>query len=240
VEFPTVTTTRPDNIVVAQDDVRRVKVGNRNEDAGLGLMLSNAKKLPNPSYNATKAPGFTIATNGTAYVHGNYNADGNMSTGSSSDADGEGSGYHTLAAIAADSITFLSEAFNFRKAKENPNNRPAVSTEVNAALMAGIVPTNKPGVDYDGDGRVDVVMSGGSHNYPRFLEHWGGKTFRYRGSLVAFFESEVAVEPQQQNGVNYYSPPNREYGFYEVFGTGSQPPGTPMGRTFFKLDFRYL
>jgi hypothetical protein len=240
VEFPTVTTSRPDNIVVAQDNIRRVKVSNRNEDAGLGLMLTNAKKLPNPSYNATKAPGFTIATNGTAYIHGNYNADGNMSTGSSIDADGEGSDYKTLAAIAADSITFLSEAFNFRKAKDSAGSRDAVSTEVNAALMAGIVPTNKPGVDYDGDGSVDEVRSGGSHNYPRFLEDWGGRTFRYRGSLVAFFESEVAVEPQEQDGVRYYNAPNREYGFYEEFGTGSQPPGTPMARTFFKLDFRFL
>lgn len=240
VEFPTVTTTRPDNVVVARDAYRSVKVGNSNQDAGLGLMLTNAKKLPNPSYNANKAPGFTIATNGTAYVHGNYNADGSMSTGSSSNAEGEASGYNALAAIAADSITFLSKVFKFEKAKDSSGSRDAVNTEVNAALMSGIVPTNKPGVDYNNDGTDDMILSGGSHNYPRFLEDWGGKTFRYRGSMVAFFESEVAIEPQQQKGNSYYSPPNREFGFYEEFATGSQPPGTPMGRTFFKLDFRFL
>lgn len=241
VQFPTVSENRADNIVVARDAYRNVSVDKfGTQQTGLGLMLTEASKLPNPAYNATKAPGFTIATNGTAYVHGNYNADGNMSTGSSADADGEASGYNTLAAIAADSITFLSNAFQFEKSKDAAGSRDAVSTEVNAALMAGIVPTNKPGVDYNNDGKVDEVRSGGSHNYPRFLEDWGGKIFRYRGSLVAFYESEIAVEPQEQIGVSYYNAPNREYGFYEEFGTGSQPPGTPMGRTFFKLDFRFL
>ncbi|MDF3128638.1 hypothetical protein P0Y35_05470 [Kiritimatiellaeota bacterium B1221] len=240
VEFPTEETVRPDYIAVAKDDYRYEDVGSSSESVGLGLMLSNAKELPNPDYNATKAPGFTLATNGTVYLKGSYNADGNSSTGSSVDADGESSAYNTLAAIAADSITFLSDAFDFSKAKNSPGDRPAEFTEVNAALMSGIVPTNKPGVDYNGDGVDDMILSGGSHNYPRFLENWSGKTFRYRGSMVAFYESEVATEPQLQTGNSYYSPPKREYGFFEEFSTGSQPPGTPMGRTFFKLDFRIL
>ncbi len=240
VEFPTEQTLRPDYITVAKDDYRNEDVGSHSESVGLGLMLSNAKELPNPAYNASKAPGFTLATNGTVYLKGSYNADGDSGTGSSVDADGEGSHYNTLAAIAADSITFLSDAFDFTKAKNSTGDRRAEFTEVNAALMSGIVPTNKPGVDYNGDGSDDMILSGGSHNYPRFLEHWGGKTFRYRGSMVAFYESEIATEPQLQSGNSYYSPPNREYGFFEAFSTGSQPPGTPMGRTFFKLDFRIL
>jgi hypothetical protein len=203
-------------------------------------MMYNAKRLPDPSYNSTKSPGFTLATNGMAYIKGSYNADGDENTGSSSNGDCEPGRFNTLAGIAADSITFLSNAFDFSKAKESPGNRDAEFTEVNAALMSGMVPTNKPGVDYNNDGSADMILSGGSHNYPRFLEDWGGVTFRYRVSMVSFFESEIAVEPQLQKGNGYYSPPKREYGFFEVFGTGSQPPGTPMGRTFFKLDFRFL
>jgi hypothetical protein len=206
----------------------------------LGLLVTDASVIPNPAFNATKAPGFTLATNGSAYIKGHYNADGNMGTGSSVDGSGEGSQYNALAAIAADSVTFLSNQFDFTEAKLNRNDRRAEHTEVNAAILSGIAPTNKPNVDYTGDGKADTMISGGSHNFTRFLEHWGGRTFRYRGSIVSFFESEVAIEPQEQKNISFYSPPNRDYGFFNEFGFGSQPPGTPMGQTYFKLDFRIL
>lgn len=242
VEFPTATstTTRADNIVVAEDNYRDVSVDGTSGTVktGLGLLVTDARKVPDPSYNIDTTPGFTLATNGTAYIKGSYNADGIKGTGSSTEGDGK-SGYDTVAAIAADAITFLSDAFEFEKSKGDKSDRDAVFTEVNAALLSGITPTNTPNVDFDGDGNVDDIVSGGSHNFPRFLEDWN-TTFRYRGSIVSFFESEIAIEPQEQKGNSWYGAPTRDYGFFEVFGTGKQPPGTPMGRSYFKLDFRIL
>lgn len=245
-QFPLEDEARPDNIVVARNNFRPVstaKVDNqavlqRQDHTSLSLFIHNAKEIPNPDYNASRSPGFTLATNSRLYLHGSYNADGVASTGSSTTGAGEPSEYNALAALAADAVTFLSG--NFSEVSSKRSSRPAASfTEVNAALMYGILPTNSTGLDTRYSARNNYPISGGSHNYHRFLENWSGIRFRYRGSLVAFFESELARSPQEQNNNTWYGAPIREYGFYDIFGTGAQPPGTPMARTFFKLDFSF-
>lgn len=252
---------RPDNIIVALDSFREVSTKNvdgqswvarENETTSLSLHIHNAKQIPNPDYNSNRSPGFTLATNSRLYIHGSYNADGVYSTGSPTSSDGEGAGYKTLAALAADSLTFLSDNFKFESSKRNFDNIPGtVFTEVNAALMGGIVPTNT--TDYDTSRYVpmsSIILSGGSHNFHRFLERWdkgnnnNNKTFRYRGSMVSFYESELSrsfmgQERGRTQGYDWYEAPRREYGFYDEFGLGKQPPGTPMARTYFKMDFRF-
>ena len=55
--------------------------------------------------------------------------------------------------------------------------RVASKTTVNAAIVAGIVPSSAVG----GDG----TYSGGAENFPRFLEIWGeDTTFTYYGSMI--------------------------------------------------------
>ena len=61
--------------------------------------------------------------------------------------------------------------------------RVAIDTTVNAAFLAGIVPT--------GNG----FYSGGVENFPRFLENWSGKTFWDNGSMVVMFDSQVTTAP---------------------------------------------
>jgi len=64
------------------------------------------------------------------------------------------------------------------------------------------------------------VWSGGVHNFIRFLEDWGGATYRYRGSLAALFESEVA-KGEYHEGYNYfYSPPTRNMGYHQYLSEG--------------------
>ena len=49
-------------------------------DNELGLLLTNAEEIPNPSYNQNtngRDDGFTLATNAVMYVKGHFNADGN-------------------------------------------------------------------------------------------------------------------------------------------------------------------
>lgn len=216
VEFPmTGTSGRPDKVKVSKSN--------------LGLLITNGSNIPNPSYNntGTRDPGFTLATNNALYVKGHYNADGNSFTGSSTAPDNS-SNPEPPAALAADSITILSDNWNAALSKDSLNVRLAIFTEVNAGILQGLVPTDKGG---------SGIISGGNHNFPRFLEKWSGKTFRYRGSMVALFESEIANQ-----GVNtsYYSPPIRDWGFYERFGEGYYPPGTPNARSFRTVDYRNL
>lgn len=217
VEFPTDTarTVGPDNIIASVD--------------GMGLYMVNNTQVPDPAYNnaASRDRGFTLATNNTIYTKGDFNADGNMGTGSNQDPD-DSANPEPPAALAGDAITLLSDNWDFEDSKGNKNNRNAQDTEFNAAIVCGLMPTNKGGA---------AVSSGGSHNFPRFLEKWSGDTLRYRGSLVALFESEIADNPWS---TSYYSPPRRDWGFYSEFGNGNYPPGTPNVRSYRKIDFRYL
>ncbi len=68
-----------------------------------------------------------------------------------------------------------------RDVKFNPTD-----TEVSTCLLTGIVRT------------TSSQTSGGVHNFPRLLEYWpanSGTTLAIRGSMVALFESQVAIEP---------------------------------------------
>jgi len=217
---------RPDRIVTSQRN------SPRDSDVELGLILTNASEIPDPSYNQASGrdAGFTLATNTPVYIKGHYNADGDEDTGSNIEAD-DPSDPNPPAAIVADAIMPLSSGFGFLSTERT---EAAVSgfTEFNAAIIQGLRPTNK-----DGDGE----MSGGNHNFPRFLESWkndGSKVeFRYRGSMVALFESEIAT---QGTDTSYYDPPKRNWGFYELFQDGVYPPGTPNVRSFKKLNFRFI
>lgn len=76
---------------------------------------------------------------------------------------------------------------------------------------------------------------------PRFLEYWGsGRTLTIRGSLVSLFESEVRPEGVPDNFNDYYVPPNRNWGFNQLFAQGSYPPGTPLVRSYRRISFEYL
>jgi len=124
-----------------------------------------------------------------------------------------------------DSVTFLSESWNDAITVSNPI---ATTTEVAAAAVAGIRPPNVQG---------DNSYSGGAHNFPRFLENWSAQTFYLRGSMVCLYESEVDFSTWD---TSYYSPPNRGYGFNDLFATGTYPPGTPLLRTYRRENYTNL
>ncbi|HCR28553.1 MAG TPA: hypothetical protein DIV79_00870, partial [Opitutae bacterium] len=164
-------------------------------------------------------PGMSFVTNNALYIQGHYNADGQMSSNSAYDPDwGE-----VPAAIMGDSITYLSENWDDSDTSVKPN---ASSTEVSAATVSGIRPSNVLG---------DGNQSGGNENFPRFLEKWSGNTFYLRGSMVCLYESEVDFSIWS---TSYYSPPKRKYGFNNLFKTGVYPPGTPLLRTYRRDNFQ--
>jgi len=200
---------------------------------------SSVTGVPNPNYATTtegtvgRVSGFTVGTNNALYTIGNFNADGNMNTPKSdtsgnttynSSMSDNATNIDPVVCLAADSVTSLSGSWNSRSGSEGT----ASPTEVNAAVLAGIVPSEK--VSSTGE-------SGGVQNFPRFLENWSGVVFRYRGSMVCMYESELANQPW---GGTYYSPPSREWGFYNQFAKGFYPPGTPNARSYYRVNFSYL
>lgn len=102
------------------------------------------------------------------------------------------------------------------------------STEFSTAIMTGLVPSNLARSGY---------YSGGAHNFPRFLENNSSGTQRVmaiRGSLVAMYESTVAVEPWS---LRVYDAPVRLWGFNDLFANGQFPPLTPKVMSYRRVDF---
>ncbi len=91
----------------------------------------------------------------------------------------------------------------------------AATTEVSTCFLVGLVPTNhNPSGLTDGPPSTGAngQASGGVHNFPRLLEVWGTSNLFIRGSMVAMFESRVAMEPWN---LRIYSAPARLWGLHE-------------------------
>jgi hypothetical protein len=188
-----------------------------------GVRLLNGGSIP------SRGPeiGLTVATNNALYVQGNFNADGVIPATQELIRLPESTS-EPPAALVADAITILSNAWNDANSDKAISNRVAADTEIAAAFLTGIVPTNKGN---------NNRYSGGVENLPRFLENWSGKKLGYRGSMVVLFESEIATEPWPSTG-GVYNPPNRIWGFNKLFQEGVYPPGTPNTRTYRRTAFR--
>jgi hypothetical protein len=171
----------------------------------------------------------TVATNAPMYVQGNYNADGDSSTGTSTEPDVSDPTVEPPAALVADAITILSNSWDDKDSvKGSSSRKTSAFTEVSAAILTGLVPSDKNGWDN---------YSGGVENFPRFLEVWN-TTLRYRWSMVALFESEVATEPWGKS--NVYGAPGRDWGFNSLFSQGFYPPGTPNTRQYDRVNYRSM
>jgi hypothetical protein len=152
--------------------------------------------------------GLTVVTPDPLYVLGNYNA-------SSSDLNTTNTADTKPAALMGDAITILSTNWNDSDSASTPlSDRPAAPTTINAATFQGIVPSN--GDNY----------SGGVENFLRLLENWSNVQLTYSGSIVVMFPSQYATNNWSYG--NYYTAPNRKWGFDLNFTQLSGlPPLTP-------------
>lgn len=114
------------------------------------------------------------------------------------------------------------------------------TTEISACFLIGIVPTNHNptgltnGAPSPG---ANGQTSGGVHNYPRLLEYWDGDLY-IRGSMVAMFESRVAMEPWS---IRYYNAPGRFWGLHQSLRTaGHDLPLEPMLLTARRMGFKEI
>jgi hypothetical protein len=176
---------------------------------GSGVRVKNGQFLP--------TDGLTVVTSDPMYVQGNYNAPVPGSTNTSSAAP---------ASLVSDAITVLSGNWNDGANTTDCPQNAAQNTTVNAAFIAGIVPTQNYG-----DGRRGY--SGGVENFPRFLENWTGITFTYNGSMVVMFPSLYATNSwERADKKSYYQVPTRKWAFDVNFLKPNRlPPCTPQLRT---------
>ncbi|MCF7686708.1 MAG: hypothetical protein K9M98_05530 [Cephaloticoccus sp.] len=220
----------PNTGYTATSDVGSMGSGSGTRTA---VRFVNGSQIPDRAkVNASKQEGVTLATNTAAYVVGNFNADGSLASDLSDMTTPETG--EAPAAIVADAIGVLSNAWwnsgtgkpDGDGASSSSTKRAASNTEISCAFLTGIVSTAS-----------SSSYSGGVENYPRFHESWSGDSLRYRGSIVALFESELWTGPWKNS---HYDPPKREWGFNSLFGGGRYPPGTPRLRTYRRLDYKDL
>ncbi|MCA1709972.1 MAG: hypothetical protein LC808_44490, partial [Actinobacteria bacterium] len=156
--------------------------------------------------NGAKVPdgGITVVSNNPVYIQGDFNtgrvagsSEPPSNTGDPADPEA-GSYTREPASIMADAITLLSNNWSDANAATLAA-RKASNTTVNAALVAGNVPSN--GTDY----------SGGGENFVRFAEDWTGKTFTYYGSMMCLYASTQGTGPWGND--NVYAPPQLQWYF---------------------------
>jgi hypothetical protein len=168
--------------------------------------------------------GLTVATKLPLYVKGHFNAPDNT-VGSTDTSDTK------PASLAGDAITVLSEDWSDTSSYTTPM-RQACNTTVNAALLAGIVPTtNYFGVKH---------YSGGVENFPRMLESWSSRSLTYNGSMVVLFPSRYATGFWVDPGT-YYRAPTRRWAFDVNFlDYRKLPPATPQVRKLIRGKWRAI
>lgn len=182
--------------------------------------------------------GFTVAAENPVYVMGNYNSNAGDPWWANPDplaADIN----HAAAAVIADSVTLLSNAWSDIASMQNPANlagRPAATTYYRLAIAGGKNMNFPQPAAGNGIG-ADFGTDGGVHNFLRYIEKWGGSTLSYRGSLVSLYYSQYATGTFKCCTL-VYSPPNRDYYFDTAFlDPAKLPPGTPMLQDVVNLSY---
>ncbi|MDR3404060.1 MAG: hypothetical protein P4L99_16300 [Chthoniobacter sp.] len=200
------------------------------------IRLINGGSVPNM--------GMTVATPNPVYIQGDFNsgattnyssAAGGTSSASAltvtnlpaSDASGaypsttsapvEVSGAYAKkpVSVVADAVTILSNNWSDGKSTSSLTSRTPVSTTINAAIVAGNVPT------------TTSAYSGGLENFPRLLENWNSNLYlSIHGSFGLLFDSEQATGVWQNTG-NYYNAPSRRW-FFDPILQDKNPPGFPV------------
>lgn len=198
------------------------------------LRLINGQRLPGiyDAANPLNTRGFTVASENGVYVLGNYNATGISSVGSptaSTAYNPQNTAAHVPASIVGDAVIVLSNSWTDSRSFRYPfalSQRTATETTIRFAMLAGDARSSYENSPNQGGG--DPRLTGGVHNFKRFLENWSGVRLNYAGSLINLFNA------RNNNGAfkccsKVYNPPTRNWVFDATFLDPRRlPPGTPM------------
>ena len=226
----TAATTKFPNVsgVYSSSNVPNIFYAADNRSFGSGKLtavrIKNGSIIPTNlvSIAGSNAPsGFTVATPNPLYIDGNYNTPDSTTLYSTNTTK------VFPASLASDALTILSQNWVDSASAQSMGSsgggvRTACNTEVNAAILTGVVPSTGSGASQ---------FSGGVHNLPRLLEDWGNGgavTLTLNTSIVNLFASNRATTQFQNPGIYYYAP-TRQFSFDQNFlNYTKQPPGTPM------------
>lgn len=183
------------------------------------VRLLNGGIIPTNMSPSGQATGFTVATQNPLYIKGDYNDP----TGSENSTD---TSQTFPASLVCDALTVQSRNWVDSQSSlslGSGSKNKAVSTTVNAAILAGNVPSTGSDVS---------SYSGGVMNLPRLLEDWGNGSssvvLTINTSMVNLFSSSRAITQFQAPGVYYYAP-TRQFSFDLNFMNQAKiPPGTPI------------
>jgi hypothetical protein len=183
------------------------------------VRLSNGGIIPTNMSPSGQATGFTVATPNPLYIKGDYN----NPTGAQHSTDTSAT---FPASLICDALTILSKNWVDSQSAlslGSGSKAKAVSTTINAAILAGNVPSTGSDVN---------SFSGGVMNLPRLLEDWGNGSasvvLTVNTSMVNLFTSSRATAQFQAPGVYYYAP-TRQFSFDLNFMNPARiPPGTPI------------
>jgi hypothetical protein len=157
--------------------------------------------------------GLTVVSENPIYIQGDFNTGGSPPSNSGTYTDPDVSGYaRRNAAIIGDAVTVLSGAWNDSNSDKTTPQRDASNTTINAAIVAGNVPSN------------GTAYSGGGENFVRLMEDWSGNHFTYYGSMVQLYKSQQATGTWVTPGGTVYKSPTRHWYYDPNFGNSS-PPG---------------
>jgi len=201
------------------------------------IRIKNGAKIFDKDSNSDSTIGYngnlglSIISENPVYVQGNFNSDGNTSTGP--EKTGASKENVPPAMIAADVLSVLSSSWT--SANDDPASSSyfgrsgSVNTEINAAILAGVNRSDQSVVNSSFDG-----TTGGVNNFPRFLENWSS-TFKYSGSMVALWYGAQSTSSYRGAGTvnNVFSAPTRDWSFNTDFlNPNKLPRGTPIIRVY--------
>jgi hypothetical protein len=209
-----------------------------------GVRIYNGQDLSTPVAGVS-IQGLSVVSDQAVYIKGDYNCGSTTCNKGNFDDD-----VRKPAAVMADTINVLSNNWTLDDAYSNEDissgpsfgnkstlGRPATSTTIDAAFLAGIDITGDANRKNQNQGYA--TAGGGLNNYPRFHEDWsngysnnGFVNFTYQGSMVSL------GAPRKVNGrwcgsgstadCNIYNPPNRLWRYDPLFNNAANlPPLTP-------------
>jgi hypothetical protein len=202
----------------------------RNSSTGATTAVTSSSKRGVKLINGGSLPsvGLTVASPNIIYVQGDYNSGktsaaqppSNTTSTYTPPNDAPSpvvSGYERApAAVAGDAVNILSNAWNDANSLLSQSSRVASNTTVNAAIIAGNVPS------------TSSSYSGGIENFARFHENWSGKYYTIYGALALLYNSQQA---RGTWGSADYTPPNRRW-YYDIKLQDSNPPGFRVARVY--------
>jgi len=203
--------------------------------------------------------GITVSTENMVYIWGDYNTTGINAApadGTASLNDGDYLGNQVPSSIVSDAFFPLSRTWSDSMSAYNPEGSKTSTTKraadvgvpdtnnetsVRVAIIAGNNISALAGSPDAGNPDGESRMSGGMHNFPRFLEDWGGQRWNFVGSFCPLYRSTQALGPYNTSNGTIYSPPVRNWAFDTTFRVPAQlPPGTPLFQFIESTGFRQV